>query len=270
MKKKIALISIAASSLFVLTACGNSAVTSSSTNLWDQLVYGFAQIIRFLSFGGLTGVGIILFTIIIRAVLLPLMNMQIKSSQKMQEIQPEIKKLQAKYPGKDMESRRLMQEETQKLYAENKVNPYMGCLPLVVQMPVLWALYQALSRVDFLKHGTFLWFDIGAKDPTFILPVLAAVFTFLSSYLMMKSAPEKNAMTTSMTYIMPVFIFIMAVNIASGIGLYWVMSNAFQVFQTLLIANPWKILAARESKAQVLKDKEKARERAIKKAKKKK
>lgn len=106
-----------------------------------------------MSFGGLTGVGIILFTIIIRAALLPLMNIQIKSSQRMQEIQPEIKKIQAKYLSKDMESRRLMNEEIQKLYAENKVNPYMGCLPLVVQMPVLWALYQALSRVDFLKHG---------------------------------------------------------------------------------------------------------------------
>lgn len=127
-----------------------------------------------------------------------------------------------------MESRRLMNEEIQKLYAENKVNPYMGCLPLVVQMPVLWALYQALSRVDFLKHGTFLWFEIGAKDPTFILPILAAVFTFLSSYLMMKSAPERNAMTTSMTYIMPIFILIMGVNFAAGIALYWVISNAFK------------------------------------------
>ncbi|TKV20482.1 hypothetical protein FDX20_32060, partial [Citrobacter sp. TBCS-11] len=68
---------------------------------------------------------------------------------------------------------------------------------------------------DFLKHGTFLWFEIGAKDPTFILPILAAIFTFLSSYLMMKSAPERNAMTTSMTYIMPIFILIMGVNFAS-------------------------------------------------------
>ena len=260
---------MAGAALLLLTACGTTAVTSSSTNLWDQIVYGFAQVIRFLSFGGLTGVGIILFTIVIRAALLPLMNIQIKSSQRMQEIQPEIKKIQAKYPSKDMESRRLMNEEIQKLYAENKVNPYMGCLPLVVQMPVLWALYQALSRVDFLKRGTFLWFEIGAKDPTFILPILAAVFTFLSSYLMMKSAPERNAMTTSMTYIMPIFILIMGVNFAAGIALYWVISNAFQVFQTMLLANPYKIIAAREAKVQVEKDKIKAREKALKKARKK-
>lgn len=255
--------------LAFLAGCGREAVTSHSTNLWDQIIYGFAQVIRFLSFGGLTGVGIILFTIIIRTTLLPLMNIQIKSSQRMQEVQPELKKIQAKYPGKDMESRRLVQEETQKLYAENHINPYMGCLPLLVQMPVLYALYGALARVDFLKHGTFLWFDIGAKDPTFILPILAAVFTFLSSYLMMKSAPERNMMTSSMTYIMPVFILVMAINLASGIGLYWVVQNAFQVFQTLLIANPWKIIAAREEKAKAQKYKDKARERALKKIKKK-
>ena len=104
---------MAGAALLLLTACGTTAVTSSSTNLWDQIVYGFAQVIRFLSFGGLTGVGIILFTIVIRAALLPLMNIQIKSSQRMQEIQPEIKKIQAKYPSKDMESRRLMNEEIQ-------------------------------------------------------------------------------------------------------------------------------------------------------------
>lgn len=269
MKKKLALLGVLGAALVFLSACGRTAVTSQSSNLWDKLVYIFALIIRFLSFGGLTGVGIILFTLIIRVALLPLMSVQIKSSQRMQEVQPELKKIQAKYPGKDMESRRLMQEETQKLYADNKINPYMGCLPALVQMPVFWALYQALSRVDFLKHGSFLWLNLGQQDPTYILPILAAVFTFLSSYLMMKSAPERNMMTNSMTYLMPIFIFFVSFRIASGVALYWAVSYGFQVFQTLLIANPWKIIAARESKVQAEKDKVRARDRAIKKAKKK-
>lgn len=266
MKKKITLLSMASASLLLLAACGHSEVTQHSTNFWEQIVYGFAQVIRFLSFGGMTAVGIILFTLIIRAALLPLMNIQIKSSQKMQEIQPEIKKIQAQYPGKDVDSRRKVQEETQELYAKNKVNPYAGCLPLLVQMPILWALYQALTRVAFLKHGTFLWFNIGDKDPTFILPILAALFTFASSWLTMKSAPEKNAMTSTMTFAMPVMIFVFAINVASGVALYWVVSNGFQVLQTLLIANPFKIIAAREAKAQAEKDKVKAREKALKKA----
>jgi YidC/Oxa1 family membrane protein insertase len=71
LKKKFSLIAMAGAALLLLTACGTKAVTGSSSNLWDQIVYGFAQVIRFLSFGGLTGVGIILFTIIIRAALLP-------------------------------------------------------------------------------------------------------------------------------------------------------------------------------------------------------
>lgn len=258
---------MATASLLLLSACGTERITGNTSGVWEKIVFAFAQVIKFLSFNGSIGIGIILFTILIRVVLLPVMSIQTKSSQRMQELQPEIKKIQAKYPGKDTESRRLVQEETQKLYAEHKVNPYMGCLPLLVQMPVLWALYQAMARTDILT-GNFLWFDV-VKTGNIILSVLAALFTFLSSYLMMKSAPEKNAMTSSMTYIMPVLILIMGYQVQAGLALYWVISNAFQVFQTLLLANPWKIIAARESKVKAQKDKVKARERALKKAKKK-
>jgi YidC/Oxa1 family membrane protein insertase len=267
-KKKIALAVLALTALIILAGCSSRNLTAHSPGFWNQIVYYFAVIIRWLSFGGTVGVGIILFTLLIRTLLLPLMNIQIKSSQKMQELQPEIKKIQAKYPGKDMASRQAMSEETQKLYAENHVSPYMGCLPVVVQMPFLYALYQALINVDFLKQGNFLIWNIGAKDPTFILPILAAVFTFLSSWLNLKAAPERNGMLLATTFAMPVFIFFMAMNFSSGVSLYWVISNAFQVVQTLAIANPFKIIASREAKVQAVKDKERARERALRKAKK--
>ncbi|OFI47275.1 hypothetical protein BG262_01230 [Floricoccus penangensis] len=269
MKRKLA----AASSLLmvlVLSGCGRSDITASSSGLWDKFVYIFAEIIRFLSLNGSTGIGIILFTLLIRIALLPLMHMQIKSSRTMQDLQPEIKKIQAKYPGKDAESRRLLSEETQALYSEHNANPMIGCLPLLVQMPILMALYQALTRVDFLRSGHFLWLDIAKPDPYFILPVLAALFTFLSSWLNMKSMPEKNTMTTTMTYFMPLFILFTSLNLASGVTLYWTVSNAFQVFQTLLLNNPFKIEEERKAKEQSEKDKVKAREKAIKKAKKKK
>ncbi|HEY0222190.1 MAG TPA: YidC/Oxa1 family membrane protein insertase [Lactovum miscens] len=272
--KRISLAGVAALGLLILSACSKPGVTSSSNGLWNQIVFWFAQIIHWLSFGGSIGLGIILITIIIRAALMPLMSLQIKSSQKTQELQPQIKALQAKFPGKDMESRRLLQDATQKLYAENKVNPYAGCLPVLVQLPFLWALYQALINVDFVRiwnvPTNFFWLDLTVKDPTYVLPILAALFTFLSSYLMMKSAPERNSMTLSMTIIMPIFILIMALNFSAGVALYWVVSNAFQVFQTMLIANPWKIIAARDAKTQAVLDKEKSRERAFRKATKKK
>jgi YidC/Oxa1 family membrane protein insertase len=256
--------------VLVLTGCGRSDITSRSNGFWDKFVYVFAQIIDFLSFGDLVGIGIILFTIAIRTVLLPLMHVQAKSNRKMQELQPELKKLRVAYPGKDAQSRRIVSEKTQILYSENGVNPYMGCLPLLVQMPILWALYQAITRVDFLREGHFLWFDIGGRDPYYILPILAALFTFASSWLTSKAAPEKNTMMTVMTYVMPFFIFIMGLGVAAGVALYWAVSNAYQVFQTLLLNNPFKLQEVRIAKENAEKQKEKARQKALAKAKKKK
>ncbi|MDN6030563.1 MAG: membrane protein insertase YidC [Lactococcus plantarum] len=270
MKRKVKLSAISALGLLILAGCGRSDITGQTSGIWEKFVYGFAEIIHFLSFGGLVGVGIILFTLIIRTVLLPLMHIQMKSTRKMQDVQPELKKLQAQYPGKDKESKRIIAEKTQEIYAQNNVNPYMGCLPLLVQMPILWALYQAITRVHFLRDGHFLWFSIAGHDPYFILPVLAALFTFASSWLTMKAAPEKNAMTTSMTYLMPIMIFVMGLTVASGVALYWTVSNAYQVFQTLLLNNPFKIQEERQAKVKAEKDKEKRKQKALMNAKKKK
>jgi YidC/Oxa1 family membrane protein insertase len=197
------------------------------------------------------------------------MHFQTKSMRKTQELAPEIKKIQAKYPGKDPDSRRKVNEETQRLYSENKVNPYIGCLPLVVQMPILMALYQSIQRVPEISQGHFLWLDLSSRDPYFILPILAALFTFASSWLSMKASPEQNGMTKSMTYFMPIMIFFMAFSIASGVSLYWTISNAFQVGQTMLLNNPFKINKEREAKIAAEKEKELAKKKALKKAMKK-
>ena len=97
-KKKLKLTGLLGAALLVLTACGTSQVTAQSTGGWERFVYFFAEAIRFLSFGGSIGVGIIVFTIVIRTVLLPLFQYQMNSTRKMQEIQPLLKELQAKYP----------------------------------------------------------------------------------------------------------------------------------------------------------------------------
>lgn len=99
-KKKLKLTGLLGAALLVLTACGTSQVTAQSTGGWERFVYFFAEAIRFLSFGGSIGVGIIVFTIVIRTVLLPLFQYQMNSTRKMQEIQPLLKELQAKYPGR--------------------------------------------------------------------------------------------------------------------------------------------------------------------------
>jgi YidC/Oxa1 family membrane protein insertase len=216
------------------------------------------------------GLGIILLTLVIKTLLFPLMAFQIKSTKKMQVIQPEIKKIQQKYPGKDMESRRLQSEEIQRIYSENDINMYAGCLPILAQMPFLWALFQAIAKVEVIHSGRFLWLDLGEYDPYYILPTLAAMFTFITSWLSMKTAPDQNGMTKSMTYVMPVMIFLMSFRMFSGVSLYWVIQNIYQAIQTLLINNPFKLEKEKQIKLQAERNLKKAKSKALKKALKKK
>lgn len=270
LKKKAKWVGLLATSLFVLTACGTGPVTSQSSGAWDQLIYWFASVIQFLSINGQIGIGIILFTILIRTLLLPLFQIQIKSSRKMQELQPKLKALQTEYPGTDMESRQQLYEATQALYKENGVSMRSSMIPLLIQMPILLALFQALTRVEVLKVGHFLWLNLGEPDPIFVLPVLAAGFTFLSTWLTNKSAIEKNMAMTVMTFAMPVMIFLFALPAASGVSLYWTVSNAYQVVQTLVFNNPFKIIAERQAKIDLEKELQSKKRKAQKKAKKKK
>ncbi|KRL95127.1 membrane protein insertase YidC [Limosilactobacillus equigenerosi] len=251
--------------VMILAACSNQPINSHSTGIWDHyIVYNCSQFIIWLSkhFGGY-GMGIIIFTILIRIIILPLMYYQTKSMLKTQELAPKLKELQQKYSTRDRETMQKLQMEQQRLYKEAGVNPFASLLPLLVQLPVMWALYQAIWRTNVLRSGSFLWVQLGSTDPYLILPILAALFTFISSWLAMASMPEKNPMSTSMTYIMPIFIFIMALQFTSAITLYWVVSNAFQVGQVLLLQNPFKLRKEREAKQRA----EKARQRKLAKAK---
>lgn len=273
-KKKLQLTSLLSLSLFIMTACATngtaSDITADSTDFWSKFVYFFAEIIRFLSFDISIGVGIILFTILIRTILLPVFQTQMVASRKMQEAQPRIKALREQYPGRDMESRTKLDQEMRKVYKELGIKHSSSFWPILIQMPVLLALFQALSRVDFLKTGHFLWINLGGVDTSFVLPILAAVFTFLSSWLSNKALSEKSGATTGMMYGMPVLIFVFAISAPSGVALYWAVSNAYQVLQTYFLNNPFKIIAEREAVAQAEKDLEGKKRRALKKAQKKK
>ena len=273
-KKKLQLTSLLGLSLVIMTACATngtaSDITADSTDFWSKFVYFFAEIIRFLSFDISIGVGIILFTILIRTILLPVFQTQMVASRKMQEAQPRIKALQEQYPGRDMESRTKLDQEMRKVYKELGVKHSSSIWPILIQMPVLLALFQALSRVEFLKTGHFLWVNLGGVDTSFILPILAAVFTFLSSWLSNKALPERSGAMTGMMYGMPVLIFIFAISAPSGVALYWAVSNAYQVLQTYFLNNPFKIIAEREAVVQAERDLEGKKRRALKKAQKKK
>lgn len=254
----------------LLAACSNQPITSHSSGLWDHyIVYNGSRLIIWLSqhFGGY-GMGIIIFTLIVRIILLPLMFYQTKSMLKTQELAPQLKQLQQQYSSRDRETLQKLQVAQQRLYKEAGVNPFASMLPMLVQLPIMWALYQAIWRTNQLKTGTFLWLQLGHTDPYFVLPILAAVFTFISSWLSMASMPEKNSMTTTMTWVMPVMIFLMATRFSAAITLYWVVTNAFQAVQTLIIQNPFKIRRERAAKQAAAKAHQrkmaKAKRRALK------
>lgn len=180
-------------------------------NLWDS--YGLA---------------ILCVTIIIRFLILPLTLKQYRSSKQMQALQPDLKKLKEKYK----DDTKKQQEETMKMFQQNGVNPLAGCFPLLVQMPVLIALYHAIMRNEHITSHTFLWLELGEKDPFYILPILAAATTYIQQKMMSATMP---AQMKNLMVIFPVLIFVMAMNFASALPLYWVFSNIFTIVQTHFI-----------------------------------
>lgn len=175
------------------------------------------------------GLAIIGITVLIKIILLPLSFQQFHSMKKMQEIAPLQKKIQEKYKN-DKEK---LNREIMKLYQENKVNPMGGCLPLLIQFPFIIALFRLLQSYNFGQAG-FLWLkDLGAPDTTYILPILAAVTTYLSSKIATPQSPDNANNSTNI--IMSLFIGWMAIKFASGLALYWVVSNIMQIIQQIII-----------------------------------
>ncbi|XIF20627.1 MAG: membrane protein insertase YidC [Acetilactobacillus jinshanensis] len=263
--KKWLSLSAVFSLMLLLTACSNKPITEHSTGLWNGgIVLNFSRAILWLSktFGHSYGMGIIVFTIIVRVIILPLMIYQMRTMRKTQAIAPQLKALQKKYSSHDTKTMEKLRTAQQKLYSEAGVNPMAGCLPLLVQLPIIWALYQSIWRTRILRTGQFLWLKLGSRDPYLMLPLLAAIFTFLSVWLSTKSQMQMNGMSKIMMFGMPIFIFFAALNIPSALSLYWVVTNAFSAGQILLIQNPWKIRSDRAAQER----KRKAHKRKIRKA----
>ncbi len=244
MRKKVFLLIVFTGLIAVLSGCAsvNQDITAESTGVWNEyFIYPMSQFITFFAelFSGNYGLAIVIVTIIVRLILLPLNVKQLKSSKAMQDIQPQLKELQKKYSSKDANTQQKLQKETMALFQSNGVNPLAGCLPIVVQMPVLIAIYQAIMRTPAIKEGSFLWFELGAPDPFFILPIIAGGATFLQQKLMMAGSPAgQNPQMQVMLYMMPIMITVFAIFFPSALALYWVVGNIFMVAQTVFIRRP--------------------------------
>lgn len=238
MKKKVVVL-FALLALVVLTGCTDmSDITKDSPGIWNRwFVYPLSELLTWVAkfFNDSYGLSIIIVTIIIRLILLPLMIQQTKSSKALQALQPELEKLRAKYSSKDQLTQQKLQQETMELFQKHGVNPLAGCLPILIQMPILVAFYHAIMRTAEIRTHTFLWFSLSSPD--YILAFVAGLTTFLQQKLIMRQAPP-NPQMKIMLYVMPILIIIFAINFPSALSLYWVIGNIFMIIQTMVISGP--------------------------------
>ncbi|SMO93886.1 YidC/Oxa1 family membrane protein insertase [Melghirimyces algeriensis] len=206
-----------------------------TAGFWDlYFVYPLQQLLDYTQdMLGNYGLAILVATVLIRLLVLPLTLKQMKSSRAMQKLQPEMQKLREKYKNNQQK----MQEETMKLFQKHNVNPMAGCLPTLIQFPILIAFYQAIMRDQSIADSSFLWLQLGEADPFYILPVVAALTTYLQSVVMGMS---DNPQTRVFMFMMPIMIFVLAFSFPSALALYWVYSNLFTMVQYYFLGDKYK------------------------------
>jgi YidC/Oxa1 family membrane protein insertase len=176
---------------------------------------------------GSYGLAVILLTILIKLVTLPLTLYQSNAMKKMQVVQPLMKEIQTKYKDNPQK----MNEEMMKLYQQHKVNPAAGCLPMFVQLPVLWAMFAVVNTFPTDGLNTvFLGFDLTATgQQNFVLLALSVVIMLVQTFLSMSPQMEKNQQV--MMLITPLFFGYITLNMKSAVILYWVTSYIFGLIQ---------------------------------------
>ena len=175
---------------------------------------------------------LIIFGILVRLLLWPLNQRAMESSIRMQAVAPLLKQVQERYKN---EPERL-QREMMKLYKEHNVNPFGGCLPMLLPMPVLFALFFVFANTIEFRGVAFLWLpDLSRPDPYYIIPILMGLSMFVLSKVGQIGMPP-NPQTKMMLYFMPAFLTLLFLNFASGLNLYYAVSNIFSIPQQYLIA----------------------------------
>ena len=209
---------------------------------------------------------IILISILLKLVLYPLMQKQMKSTMNMQEVQPKLEYVQKKYKNNPEK----MNEEVMKLYKEYDINPMAGCLPLLIQMPILIGLFMALRQYNFdpIEHATFFWVpNLGQADPLHILPVLVALTMYAQQKVTMSASGgnEQTAqMMKTMLYMMPAMMLFVCWSMPAGLCLYWAFFSVLSIIQQYFMNKQKK----KEMEARAIREAEEKEKRiAAKKAK---
>jgi YidC/Oxa1 family membrane protein insertase len=187
------------------------------------------------------GFAIIVLTILIKIVLYPLQHKSIVSMKKMQKVQPKVEAIKAKYKKSktDADQRQKMNVEMMALYQKEGINPMAGCLPLVLQLPILWGFYGLLSRAIELRGAPWiLWIhDLSDKDPTYILPILMTATMFIQTYI---TPATGDPAQRKIFLMMPLVFGFMFKDFPSGLVLYWLVQNILTITQQLIMNKWWK------------------------------
>ncbi|MCP4633781.1 MAG: membrane protein insertase YidC [candidate division Zixibacteria bacterium] len=189
------------------------------------VLWVFTQLHKFIPNYGFV---IIVFSILIKVIFFPLSRKSTTSMAKMQEVQPKLKEMQEKYKN----DRNKLNQETMKLYKEHGVNPLGGCLPLVFQMPVFYALFTVFRSTIELRGAAFIFWikDLSLMDPYYILPVIMGITMFIQQKMTMKDPKQKM-----LVYIMPAFFIFIFYSMPAGLVLYWTMYNILSFLEQMYV-----------------------------------
>ncbi|WP_313891901.1 membrane protein insertase YidC [Psychrobacillus sp.] len=239
MKKKISLLSILVFAAVFLSGCAG--VENKEGTFYNIFVRPFEFLIHFFGemFNGSYGLAIIAITVLIRLILMPLMLKNYKNQQgmklKMDKMKPEMDEIQKKIKAsKSKEEQMALQQEMMGLYRKHQVNPLnMGCLPMLIQMPIVMGLYFAILHSDEIKAHPFLWFNLGSSD--IAMTLIAGAVYFIQAKVSLWTVPEQQKQQMKMMiYISPIMIMFISFSSMAALPLYWTVGGALLIFQTYL------------------------------------
>jgi len=215
----------------ILKSQGNSLVQSLDLGWFTVLAKPLLYSLKFFNgYVGNYGVAIIIITIILKALFFPLTHKSYKSMKDMQKIQPKMAALKEKFK----DDRDAMNKAVMELYRDHKVNPLGGCLPMVVQIPVFFALYKALMFSIELRHAPFFFWvtDLADKDPYYVTPVIMGVTMFIQQKM---TPSQMDPIQQKMMLALPVVFTFMFLSFPSGLVLYWLVNNVLTIGQQMYI-----------------------------------
>ena len=187
---------------------------------------------------------LVLFGVVIRLMLWPLNQRAMRTSIQMQALQPELTEVQKRYKS-DPDKQREALMKLYQAHGMSPLSPMLGCLPMLLPMPILYALYFVFQNTIEFRGVPFLWLsDLSLRDPYYIIPVLMGASMFLLSWIGMRAMPP-NPQTKMMSYMMPVMFTVMFLNFASGLNLYYAVQNIAALPQQWILTRERAKAAAR-------------------------